>query len=305
MYPPPTPAQCRDLCSRPARRQAWSALRSPGSWSWGPCRGPQPWLGLWLPGAGAGCAWLLATGRAACCPGEGRKHLGVTFPGCWLPWRCATLGCWASPSHASERAAPQPTQPALLLLRPPRRDGRSSQSSRASAQLLTPVTVGCDGCVPWHLWLSSRLSLLYGRGCPRHPTVGQSPPQRPARGPRWSPARLCLPSMDVVIRLLRMGPCTGGVQGSCPVCLVQPRQASPPHSSQYRGAGWKRAASPPISAARGLWVTVAVTPSLEPGLGLFRARLPCPLGLGRLARQLIAKERGFRRQGGPALGAGL
>ena len=65
------------------------------------------------------------------------------------------------------------------------------------------------------------------------------------------------------------------------------------------------AASPPVSAARGLWVIVGVTPSLEPDLGLFSARLLCPLGLGRLARQLITKERGFWRQGGPALGAGL
>lgn len=127
MYPPPTPAQCRGLCSWPARRQAWSAPRSPGSWSWGPCWGPQLWLGPWLPGAGAGCAWLLATGRAACCPGEGRKHLGVTFPGRWLPWRCATLGCWASPSHASERAAtlahpacpaPPPSSPQRRPLQP-------------------------------------------------------------------------------------------------------------------------------------------------------------------------------------------
>ena len=218
----PCPAQCRSLCSWPARRQAWSALRSPGSWSWGPCWGPQLWFGPWLPGAGAGCAWLLATGRAACCPREGRKHLGVTFPGRWLPWRYATLGWWASTSQTSEPAAPL-AHPALLLLCPLHRDSSSGQSSRARARLLIPVTGPQWLCSLAPVAQLHAFAFIGERGVLGIPWWGSPPPQRPAWGPGWSPARLSLPIVDVVIRLLRVGPCTGGLRGSCPVCLVQPR----------------------------------------------------------------------------------
>ena len=67
------PAQCRGLCSWLARKQVWSALRSPQTWGLGHCWGPRSRLYLWPPDADAGCPWLLATGRAVCCPKEGRK----------------------------------------------------------------------------------------------------------------------------------------------------------------------------------------------------------------------------------------
>jgi len=106
------------------------------------------------------------------------------------------------------------------------------------------------------------------------------PSQRPAWGPGWSPAHLCLPIVDVVIRLLRVGPCTGGLLAAAPSAWCSPTRPCPLPAVSTGGVG----CLPPVSAPEGLWVTVRVASALEPGLGHFRVRPPCSLGPGRLVR---------------------
>ena len=292
----PCPAQCRSLCSWPARRQAWSALRSPGSWSWGPCWGPQLWFGPWLPGAGAGCAWLLATGRAACCPREGRKHLGVTFPGRWLPWRYATLGWWASTSQTSEPAAPL-AHPALLLLCPLHRDSSSGQSSRARARLLIPVTGPQWLCslapvaqLHSFAFIGERGSSVSHGGAVPHPK-GQPGALGGALLASLSPSWTWLFGSYVWV------PAQEVCGAAAPSAWCSPARPCPLPAASTGGAG----CSPPISASEGLWVTVCVASALEPGLGHFRVRLPWSSGLGRLARSGAFGDKLV----GPASGAEL
>ena len=131
--------------------------------------------------------------------------------------------------------------------------------------------------------------------------MGQSPPERPAWGPGWSPAHLCLPSVGVVIWLLRVGPCMGGLQGSCPrLPGAAPPGLLPPHSSQYRETGRAGCLSP-VSGPEGLRVTVHVASALEPGLGHFRGRPPCPSGPGHLAKSGAFRDKLV----GPVSGAEL
>lgn len=64
--------------------------------------------------ANARCSWLLATGRAVCCPKEGRKHLAGP-PG-QPPGRQAHVGpvgtcsglAWSAPGHPSLALFPLP-----------------------------------------------------------------------------------------------------------------------------------------------------------------------------------------------------
>lgn len=100
--------------------------------------------------ANARCSWLLATGRAVCCPQEGRKHLAgppgqppgrealdPVFPGGRPTWGCEDL--LSAGLVSSRPPQPGPVPPPLL-------DSSSNGSYKNNTWLLTPVA--------WRSWRS-------------------------------------------------------------------------------------------------------------------------------------------------------